>query len=202
MIPFILTYNPYNPRIRHILHSNLRTLNSSPDTCDLAKTQLQVVHRRPINLKQSLVKADLSPKIILKGSGPCNTPCIACPYVTRTTKLTCWSTKQEFTINGNFNCKSKNVIYVISCRSCGLQYVGQTGNTLNKRLRGHLFDIRSNNQYKPVSCHFNQECHTLHDVIVTAVTKTTNDANVRLRTEEVLIVKLQTREPKGLNIIQ
>ena len=201
-IPFILTYNPYNPRIRHILHSNLRILNSSPDTCDLAKKQLQVVYRRPINLKQSLVKADLSPKNILKGSGPCNTPCIACPYVTQTTKLTCWSTKQEFTINGNFNCKSKNVIYVISCRSCGLQYVGQTGNTLNERLRGHLFDIRSNNQYKPVSRHFNQERHTLHDVNVTAVTQTTNDANVRLRTEEVWIAKLQTREPKGLNIIQ
>ena len=64
------------------------------------------------------------------------------------------------------------------------------------------FDIRSNNQYKPVSRHFNQERHTLHDVNLTAVTLTTNDANVRLRTEEVWIAKLQTREPKGLNIIQ
>ena len=103
MIAFILTYNPYNPRIKHILHSNLRILNSSPDTCDLAKKQLQVVHRRPRNLTQTLLKADLNPKIIMKGSGPCNTPCIACPYVTCTTKLTCWSTKQEFTIDGNFN---------------------------------------------------------------------------------------------------
>ena len=57
-IPFILTYNPYNPQIRHILHSNLRILNSSPDTCDLAKKQLQVVHRRAQTYKPKTIPGE------------------------------------------------------------------------------------------------------------------------------------------------
>ena len=62
--------------------------------------------------------------------------------------------------------------------------------------------IRCLSRVLPVSCNFNQECYTLRHGNITAVTQTTNDTDVRLRTEDVWISKLQTREPKGLNLIQ
>ena len=39
-------------------------------------------------------------------------------------------------------CKTNNVIYLISCIKCGLQYVGQTTQALHNRLNGHLTNDR------------------------------------------------------------
>ena len=45
-------------------------------------------------------------------------------------------------MSGHFmaNCKSRFLIYVITCSVCSLQYVGQTGEQLNARLSGHVAD--------------------------------------------------------------
>ena len=46
-------------------------------------------------------------------------------------------TKEVYKINHHFHCDSKCVIYVISCKVCGLQYVGST--------TVHKFRLRWNN---------------------------------------------------------
>ena len=127
---------------------------------------------------------------------------LICPFMAKIEQITSWKTKEQFKIKGRFNCKTKNVIYVISCKKCGLQYVGQSGNTFNEQLRGHFMDIKQKNDVKPVSRHFILNDHTPNNVTATIVTQTTNDVNVRLRTEEVWIGKLQTKFPTGLNLIQ
>ena len=83
-----------------------------------------------------------------------------------------------------------------------LQYIGQTGNTFNERFRAHLTDIRQQNTVKPVSRHFTTNSHSVHDINAAVLTTTTGNVNVRLRTEEVLIYKFQSRSPSGLNLIQ
>ena len=55
---------------------------------------------------------------------------------------------------------------------------------------------------EPVSRHFTSNNHTVNDVNVTVITTTSQTTNIRLRTEEVWIAILQTREPGGLNLIQ
>ena len=35
------------------------------------------------------------------------------------------------------NCGTKNVIYLISCRKCAVQYVGETSQTLRCRFNNH-----------------------------------------------------------------
>ena len=105
-------------------------------------------------------------------------------------------------IQGRFTCKSKNVIYVLSCTKCGLQYVGQTGNTFNEHYRAHLTDIRQRNVLKPVSLHFTSTDHSVNNVVATIVTQKTSNINVRLRTEESWINLLQSRQPSGLNLKQ
>ena len=39
---------------------------------------------------------------------------------------------------GSISCGTKNVIYVISCKKCGVQYVGETSQTLRGRFNNHI----------------------------------------------------------------
>ena len=201
-IPFIIQFNPHNPPIHVILKKNKHILTSSGDTKYMSNYHFQMVHRRALNLKQSLVRADLKLIDIPKGSGPCDKPCVTCPYMERTTTIFCSSSQEIFPIYGRFNCKTKNVIYVITCTKCGLQYVGQSSNTFNERFRNHLSDIRQENADKPVSRHFSTNSHNVKDVSAIIVTSTNGNINVRLRTEEAWIARLQSRMPNGLNLIQ
>ena len=201
-IPFIIQFNPHNPPINAILKKNKHILTSSGDTKYMSNYHFQMVHRRALNLKQSLVRADLKLIDIPKGSGPCGKPCVTCPYMERTTTIFCSSSQETFPIHGRFNCKTKNVIYVITCTKCGLQYVGQSSNTFNERFRNHLSDIRQENADKPVSRHFSTNSHNVKDVSAIIVTSTNGNINVRLRTEEAWIARLQSRMPNGLNLIQ
>ena len=40
------------------------------------------------------------------------------------------------------SCDVKNVIYVMKCRGCGEEYIGETGNFLRKRITVHNQHIR------------------------------------------------------------
>ena len=160
------------------------------------------IFRRAKNLRQTLVRTDNRPPTIPNGSGPCQKPCTTCPYMKPSTTVICWTTKETIPIHGRFNCQSKNVIYILSCKICGLQYVRQTGNTFNERFRAHLADIRYGNVIKPVSRHFTSNGHTVHDVFATILTQTTVNLNNRLRTEEDVIHNFNSRAPLGFNLRQ
>ena len=176
-IPFIVTYNPRNPRIAKILNKYKRLLQLSEDLKPIQNSKILVVHKSAVNLKQTLVKTNLNPPNIDPGSGPCNKPCNTCHFMKKTTKITSWKTKQTLNIKGNFNCQTKNIVYDISCAKCGVQYIGQSSNTFNERLRGHLADIRQGNNFKPVSRHFTSSNHKSDDVTATIVTQTHNNIN-------------------------
>jgi sulfur relay (sulfurtransferase) complex TusBCD TusD component (DsrE family) len=45
------------------------------------------------------------------------------------------------------NCNSKNVIYLITCNTCQMQYVGETGRALKERLNNHRSDIKHAGNY-------------------------------------------------------
>ena len=57
------------------------------------------------------------------------------------------------------NCKSKNVLYIITCKSCLGQYVGLTNSTLNRRMTVHRQQIKHREYRKlGVSQHL-EECN-------------------------------------------
>ena len=58
------------------------------------------------------------------------------------------------------NCKSANVIYLITCTQCGKQYVGETKRALNERMNGHRSDwTKRRFQRSPVAEHFYLQNH-------------------------------------------
>ena len=56
---------------------------------------------------------------------------------------------------GHITCTTSNIIYLISCRICGIQYIGETKNSLKKRFYGHRSTVKTQKLDTPVGQHFN-----------------------------------------------
>ena len=98
----------------------------------------------------------------------------------------------------NITCKTKNLVYLISCKRCGLQYVGETENALHIRMNGHRSDIRTRKTDKPVAAHFCQPDHTAEDLEVRGIEKIHRNSTQWRRERESYT--LRTLSPNGMNL--
>ncbi len=57
------------------------------------------------------------------------------------TRIVTFNNGKQFDVKYNMNCNSKELIYVITCRGCNQQYIGETGDTLRNRTRVHRQQI-------------------------------------------------------------
>ena len=107
--------------------------------------------------------------------------------------------------NGCMSCGTKNVIYLMACRKCGVQYVGETSQTLRRRFNNHR------NRMKQLSDlylyhHFCSDGHGAEDVSIMPIEEvvlTPGDnmslASKILQREEYWYKELCTIYPYGLN---
>ena len=132
-IPFITTFNPALPHISNIIKKHYNLLLSS-DRYKKAFPHLPVVaFRRSNNLRDLLVTAKLPSKStnphpqLPSGSFRCGKNCATCPYISDgLTNFTFFSTGETNPIKSNLTCETKNLIYLIQCNRCNLQYIGET----------------------------------------------------------------------------
>ncbi len=156
---------------------------------------------RPQNLKEMLTHADVFKKPSPKaGTGLCLKKCANCHRMIRSTSVKSFSTDFKFMIRNKMDCSSHYMIYLIECRKCGIQYVGQTTNSISMRLTAHMTDIRKNKNTM-VAKHFNMPDHSERDVKVYGLTRTSKDLNIRLRHEEAIIFLMSTAAPSGMNVM-
>ena len=156
--------------------------------------QIQITYSRNPNLKDKLVKSNIEfqPKPNL--CQPCWQPrCLTCSHM-NTSQVISSKEKPSYPIRGNFNCKSNEIIYVMTCN---IQYVGETSNSMNCRCRGHESSIRTHKDH-PVAIHYRSYNHTIDYYCITIVDKEKNK-NRRLRVEEAWMTLLNTLTPRGLN---
>ena len=59
--------------------------------------------------------------------------CTTCPILTATNKFTSHTNCQKFKMKFVASCKSSNIVNLITCRRCGQQYMGKTGQLLYRR---------------------------------------------------------------------
>ena len=71
-------------------------------------------------------------------------------------------TGKQYKIFCTVNCKSANIINIIECSVCGLQYVGESKQPFHKHLNGHRSDL-TKKLFLPVSQHFGLSDHSLVD---------------------------------------
>ena len=108
------------------------------------------------------------------GDQRCNT----CNLGTFGSSIHISSTNTTFHIKHQLTCKSSNVIYCLTCKKCGDQYIGETEQELHCRQRGHLHDINSNKAGLPYVTHF-RKCG-IENYTITAIEKVRqNNTDIR-----------------------
>ena len=111
-------------------------------------------------------------------------------------------TGKQYNIFCTVNCKSVNIIYIIECSVCGLQYVGESKQPFHKRLNGHRSDF-TKKPFLSVSQHFRLSDHSLDDfnrmkIIVIEQNCLWSDFQ-RENRERFWIKELRVLHPDGIN---
>lgn len=82
-------------------------------------------------------------------------PCWTCKSTESFSNIQSGSTGGTYPVQGNLHCGTMNVIYVITCILCGMQYVGETGNSVRLRFDQHRKNTyRGQSNLSAVAKHF------------------------------------------------
>ena len=115
-----------------------------------------------------------------------------------TDKFESHSKKPQRETEQAITCKTGNLVYLIHCKKCGQQYVGETGNPLNERMNGHRYDIKDGKKTS-VAAHFNQDGHLADHMQVMGIETGFVDSDARRNRKRYWISTLDTLQPKGMN---
>ena len=128
VIPYVSTFNPKDPEMYHVIIENKPILQEDETMRNiLSKFKFIKSKRQPYNLKRVLTKAKVSSKQG-KEVKKCKRPnCGLCIHLLEGSSIS-FNCGINFKVHENMSCDVKNVIYVMKCRGCGEEYIGETGN--------------------------------------------------------------------------
>ena len=125
-----------------------------------------------------------------------------CQVLEENNQFKSFQTKEQYRIRQDINCKSENVIYLVTCKRCGLQGV-RSCLVLSQRVSNYITSIEKRKPSCKIEQHFTKPGHTINDYSVLGIVKLENpprDPTGRLREfEGYWMIKLNTLEPFGLN---
>ena len=104
-------------------------------------------------------------------------------------------------INDFGNCKSKDLVYAVSCKKCDLLYVGQTGEALQTRMSKHRYDCRKRRGNSALAQHFfdAKDNDPERDMRICILQTGLSTKAEREFHKDRWICRLQTMEPTGIN---
>lgn len=139
------------------------------------------------------------------GTGCGKRRCECCLYVKTASDFSSRHCDTDCPITGKITCDSKNIVYLIECKKCGEQYVGETSKTLRARLTDHISNINCYNDTS-VAQHFNQFSHDgVTDILVTPIVQLPDfgskvkNSLARRKIESYFIRRLKSMAPDGMN---
>ena len=157
-----------------------------------------------------IVRSRLYPIEMKVGSYSCgNWMCQVCKSIKVTDTFSSFVTKSAYKINRNFNCNSKCLIYFLSCKTCGKQYTGKTGDKFRIRWNNYKTDAWKAASDNIKNCkqqflqnHFLQDDHHgfLEDIEVTLNYVEKTRASDPTKREQYWIRTLRTLYLDGLNL--
>ena len=209
----VTTYNPGFQGLKNVVNKNWDLLGKSCTTRAIYREKVMGAFRRPKNLKDYLMKAKLRPESTptpKSSSNSCLRPnsCRYCPKLNKDGRILCSASGRTYMSRYNVCCTSSNLIYCMTCRRCGIQYVGQTKCELKVRFSAHFLKISKNDPTSEIARHFNSGCHKgLDDVTIHIVDFVYADPDsakakyLRDLLEFNWIQRLHTNAPTGLNVM-
>jgi hypothetical protein len=203
IIPLVTTYHP-NSISNQLIQNFKQTLVLDPILKEVFQNKrMLIAYKHPPNLKAQLVRAKYQSQPFFKrstlsGTKRCGKMCKTCPFIDSEKTININNVKH--TIHGLYNCKSTNLIYIITCKKCPAFYIGETGRKLSDRGNDHRRGT-INGENNQVPNHFNQEDHKLSDLKIKVLTQNTHkQASHRFKLERLWIYKLNALHTPGLNI--
>lgn len=190
-IPLITTYSLFNVQMHKKLKENFDSLMIN--TGVLPNRTVISAYRRNKNLKDYLVRARLTSQQFLKPTVLFGTFC-SLTFVKNRVKKTIFPVRQRFTP------QSTNCVYLIFCVKCGIQYVGETKNSISLRMTQHRYNIKNRGERQtPLVEHFIS--HSYKSLRVAGLERNALWTDwERKKVERRWIYRLDTKEPDGLNI--
>jgi hypothetical protein len=184
------------------------------------KEKPQIIFKRRTTLSNLLIRSKLTPKLTQQDrnniallqelSSDDNTNqytvskclikrCKCCTSIICGPSYSDTSGSTIFYIEQNFNCNSQDIIYLIHCNKCDIQYVGQTARKLKDRLNNHRSDIICKRS-TAISLHFNLPKHSMDNLrIMPIASLSVLNTSERSKKELFFMKLLDTFYPKGLN---
>ena len=129
----LLAVYPILPSFHLTTKCHLSILHASEKLRRASEHSPLIAFRRPRNLRDLLVRTTLTAMLHEShGNYPCGaSKCKTCPILMVTDEFSSHTTEKVFKVKFRASCKSSNVIYLITCRRCGPQYLGETGKPLH-----------------------------------------------------------------------
>ena len=189
LIPFVTTFCSINCHMARVIKSNYATIMEQSGL--LPDFRVMAAYRRHKNLGNYLVRAKLPP---IQTFGARSEP----PYFRRLNYIRNRD-NTVFQIKQKFDPMTVNCIYVLFCATCGIQYVGETKNSISARVGQHKFTVvRRMGPVTPLIQHF--RLHGWDAARVAGIQSNSTWTDSERRTaERRWIFLLKTLEPTGLN---
>jgi hypothetical protein len=209
-----LEYNPANPDILGIINDSWDLLECSPKMNKLFEHKPMLAHKRAPNIRDMLVRATTNYPSETDSNEvrfDCNAKrcrrrnCPLCPKAPLQGHIKSHVTKESYRTTNNVSCETLNVIYCLTCKQCGKQYVGETKRSFRIRVSEHQGDVRNQRNQKPVARHYNSKHHSLKCMSACILEVLTRDpslsstTSIRREREEYWLYRLRSLDPLGLN---
>ena len=209
----MVNFNPHLPNISQIIKSYSHLLCDSPTLAQIfPKGSIIPSYRRAKNIKELLAgpkgsnynNSDNS----ATGCVRCSKKCDLCKNYLKEDKIFIYSACMDryYSIRQHLDCKSRNVIYLATCKKCKVQYEGSTSNEFKVRFRNHKSAMLTNKTTCELAVHYNRIEHQMSDFefIVIVIEKVVNESDgqidKRLLTREAFwCSQLCIPQPQGLN---
>ena len=157
MPTFIITYNPHNPQLKKWLEEVHFILLADHKVAKIYPKPPSVSFRQPKNLKQILCHntlknlpysdvsdlGDKPPGCFKHSHGGKGRKCMLCPKLKEGRNFSSSYTGLAYKVRHHLTCKSKYVIYLITCLDCKKQYVGKTSQFMHLRHGGHRSEVEN-----------------------------------------------------------
>ena len=111
-------------------------------------------------------------------------------------------TGEWFTIKLRASYKTNNIVYLIKCKRCGLQPVGESRQPLHKGMNSHRYDVTHGRiDGSPVATHFRSDRHCESDLSVCVINRMWTEDTIRRKNWESRWIRtLGTLSPRGMNL--
>nr|XP_055053423.1 uncharacterized protein LOC129438630 [Misgurnus anguillicaudatus] len=205
-----IQYSPVARAIEGAIKRHWHILDTDPTLGLSFQNPPRVVFKKPPNLRNRLVRADLPStktphflNTIPAGNYPCGR-CQQCHFTYKTDTFNHPHNGNRYKIKEVISCSTTNVIYMLTC-PCGLSYIGKTTRTLKTRISEHRSAIRNGITSSPVAVHFMNAKHNVSSLKYVGIESIKcprrggNVDNMLLKRELFWIYTLNTLAPRGLN---